>query len=615
MSRLALLLLLAVFGLAAKPLSPEQLENELGGMERVYQPIELLRERLARLQRDGNAYPPSQQMRISRLACWAQSADDMQESRTAIANAERMLAIAREQGDDAAVAELTICRGWFNQLLGEVAKARHDYDEGLRLAREAALPKLEALALARRGAMLSFQGVSGQGLMDLTKAHNIYEQLGLPTWYHQAQLEIAATFRRMGLYAEALATLNRLSEHFARSHDGFGSARLSDQLAMVYLQTGRYQDALGELERSAAFYNQPQYLIEHAERMVMQAEALLGLDRPADAGRLLAQAAKVLSPDVDPILHAHLELVRARLRVEELEPAPALRALEKIEPILKVEGHVRFLLELYWVRSRALELQGDYPAALAALREHLVQEQRLDQLLREQSTAWVRGEFELARQEGENERLRVEQRLQQQELEQVKERRFWLLVVMVLCGVLALLTMGWLLDRNRRMRRLAFTDELTGINNRRRVLRQGSDMLAQARRQGTPFCLLVFDIDHFKRINDTLGHHQGDRVLQWVSRAADRQLRHQDQLGRTGGEEFLILLPDTSLEEACRVAERIRNSVANRALPGMSYPVTISIGCASLREDDQDLAALIQRADNALYRAKEAGRNRLETDE
>ncbi|MCV5397235.1 hypothetical protein OFN24_27835, partial [Escherichia coli] len=92
------------------------------------------------------------------------------------------------------------------------------------------------------------------------------------------------------------------------------------------------------------------------ERMVMQAEALLGLDRPADAGRLLAQAAKVLSPDVDPILHAHLELVRARLRVEEQEPAPALRALEKIEPILKVEGHVRFLLELYWVRSRALEL-------------------------------------------------------------------------------------------------------------------------------------------------------------------------------------------------------------------------------------------------------------------
>ncbi|MGL6635209.1 hypothetical protein ACSZOF_18070 [Aeromonas veronii] len=163
MSRLASLFLLAAFGLAAKPLSPEQLENELGGMERVYQPIELLRERLARLQRDGNAYPPSQQMRISRLACWAQSADDMQESRTAIANAERMLAIAREQGDDAAVAELTICRGWFNQLLGEVAKARHDYDEGLRLAREAALPKLEALALAAGGPCCLFRGSQAKG--------------------------------------------------------------------------------------------------------------------------------------------------------------------------------------------------------------------------------------------------------------------------------------------------------------------------------------------------------------------------------------------------------------------------------------------------------------------
>lgn len=615
MSRLAWLLLLAVFGLAAKPLSPEQLENELGGMERVYQPIELLRERLARLQRDGNAYPPSQQMRISRLACWAQSADDMQESRTAIANAERMLAIAREQGDDAAVAELTICRGWFNQLLGEVAKARHDYDEGLRLAREAAVPKLEALALARRGAMLSFQGVSGQGLVDLTRAHDIYERLGLTTWYNRAQLEIAAAFRRMGLYAEALTTLNRLHEHFAHNHDGFGLARMREQLALVYLETGRYQEAQQELERSLAFLQQPEYRIEHADRQVMLAEALLGLARLEQAGRLLAQAAGVLTPEVDPILHAHLELVMAKLQVKMRDPAPALSALAKIEPILKAEGHTRYLMDLCAVRSEAFELQGDYPAALAALRDHLVQEQRLDQMQREQSTAWVRGQFELTRQAEENKRLRVEQQLQRQELAQIKERRFWLLVVMVLCGGVALLTMGWLLDRNRRMRRLAFTDELTGINNRRRVLRQGSDMLALARRQGTPFCLLVFDIDHFKRINDTLGHHQGDRVLQWVSRAADRQLRHQDQLGRTGGEEFLILLPDTSLEEACRVAERIRHSVANRALPGMSYPVTISIGCASLRDDDQDLAALIQRADNALYRAKEAGRNRVETDE
>ncbi len=197
----------------------------------------------------------------------------------------------------------------------------------------------------------------------------------------------------------------------------------------------------------------------------------------------------------------------------------------------------------------------------------------------------------------------------------VKERRFWLLVVMVLCGGLALLTMGWLLERNRRMHRLAFTDELTGINNRRRVLRYGSQMFALARKQGTPFCLLVFDIDYFKRINDTLGHHQGDRVLQWISQLAVCQLRRQDQLGRTGGEEFLILLPDTSLEEARRVAERIRYMVANRALPGMSHPVTISIGCACLRDDDPDLAALIQRADSALYRAKGAGRNRVETDE
>ncbi|WP_421250782.1 diguanylate cyclase [Aeromonas sp. 600584] len=614
MSRLALLLLLAVFGLAAKPLSPEQLENELEGMERAHQPIALLRERVTRLLQDDSAYPPSQLMRIHRLACWTQSADDILASRRAIAYADSQLVQAQKQEDDAAIAELLICRGWFNQLLGEVAQARRDYDEGLRVAGEAALPKLEALALSHRGAMLSFQGASGQGLVDLTRAHDIYERLGLTTWYNRAQLEIAAAFRRMGLYAEAFTTLNRLHDHFAHSHDEFGLVRMREQLALVYLETGRYQEAQNELEHSLAFLHQPEYRIEHADRQVMLAEALLGLAHTKEAKRLLVQAAGVLTPDVDPILYAHLELVMAKLQVKIREPAPALSALEKIEPILEAEGHTRYLMDLYAVRSGAFELQGDYPAALAALREHLAQEQRLDQMQREQSTAWVRGQFELTRQAEENKRLRVEQQLQQHELARIKERRFWLLVVMVLCGGVVLLTMRWLLERNRRMHRLAFTDELTGIDNRRRVLVDGREHFELARRQQMPFSLLLFDIDHFKRINDLLGHHQGDRVLQWVSRMVARELRQQDLLGRTGGEEFLALLPETGLEEASRVAERICSRIGQRALPGLSHPVTISIGCACLRDDDQDLAALIRRADAALYRAKGAGRNRVETD-
>ncbi|MCE9847025.1 diguanylate cyclase [Aeromonas allosaccharophila] len=615
MRHLALLLLLAVFGLAAQPLSPAQLESELDDMERVYQPIELLRDRIGHLLQEADVYPMSQQMRIRRLSCWSQSADDMAKSRAAIAYADSQLKWVQKEGDEAAVVDLTLCRGWFHQLMGDVVQARRDYDEGLVRAKRAGLEKLEALALARRGAMLSFHGASGQGLVDLTRAHTIYERLGLISWYQQAQLDIAASFRRMGLYAEAVAALESLRQHFVDSHDSYGTARLSDQLAMIYLQTDRYQDALTELEQSAAYYLRIRYHIEYAERQVMKAEALLGLDRLDEAKVLLDTAAKVLLPDVDPVLHAHIELVLAKWQNRVQQPEQALRSLAIAEPILKAEDHVLFLKTLYGLRSDSLEQLSNYPAALVALREHLVQELRLDQLQREQSTAWVRGEFELARQEAENRRLRAEQQLQQQELARVKERRFWLLVVMVLCGGLALLTMGWLLERNRRMHRLAFTDELTGINNRRRVLQHGSDMFALARRQGTPFCLLVFDIDHFKRINDTLGHHQGDRVLQWVSQAVASQLRQHDVLGRIGGEEFLVLLPDTGIEEACRVAERIRERVANLTLPGLSHPVTISIGVACQQADDPDLAALTRRADEALYRAKEAGRNRVETDD
>lgn len=613
MRYLAALLLLAAFRLAAHPLTPTQLDVVLDEMERTYQLIELQRERLDRFLQGGDAYSQSQQMRIRRLACWAQSADDMQKSSAAVTYANAQLLLAYQQQDGVAMADLVICRGWFNQLLGDVTRARKDYDEGLQRARVAREPKLEAQALAHRGAMQSFHGAAGQGLVDLTRAQSIYERLGLISWSQHVQLEIAAAFRRMGLYTDAFATLAPLRQHFVASQDRFGMARLSDQLALIYLRTERYRDALIELELSSAYYRQIRYRIEHAARQIMKAEALLGLGNPDEAKSLLDAASQVLLADVDPVLYGRVELVKAKWQLQVGQPELALTLLERVEPVLKARGYVLFLTMLYGLRAEALEALHNYPAALAAQRDNLTQELRLAQLLREQSIAWVRGEFELARQEGENARLRIEQQLQQQELAQVKERRYWLLVVMVLCGGLALLAMGWLLDRNRRMRQLAFTDELTGINNRRRVLRQGSDMLALARRQGAPFCLLVFDIDHFKRINDTLGHHQGDRVLQWVSRATERQLRRQDQLGRTGGEEFLLLLPDTRLEEARRVAERIRHMVANRALPGMSYPVTISIGCASLRDDDPDLAALIQRADEALYRAKGAGRNRVET--
>jgi diguanylate cyclase (GGDEF)-like protein len=178
--------------------------------------------------------------------------------------------------------------------------------------------------------------------------------------------------------------------------------------------------------------------------------------------------------------------------------------------------------------------------------------------------------------------------------------------------VMAMLVL-YQLGRTRKMRRLAMTDELTGIHNRRQIQAKGRKWFSQARESGKPLCVLLLDIDHFKRVNDRLGHHVGDLVLTAVAQCIEDQLRSLDRVGRNGGEEFLVLLPETRLDEAAEVAERIRLEVARLRIEGVpeDHPIRVSIGCAQYRSQDDNLGELIRRADEAMYKAKQSGRNRV----
>lgn len=160
----------------------------------------------------------------------------------------------------------------------------------------------------------------------------------------------------------------------------------------------------------------------------------------------------------------------------------------------------------------------------------------------------------------------------------------------------------------------ASTDSLTGIGNRRHFLTQAELEMARARRFGRPLSVMMLDVDHFKSINDRFGHAVGDAVLQAVVRRANDSLRQSDQLARFGGEEFVALLPETSLPAALVVADRLRQHLAERPVIalGKAVPCTISIGIAEIHENDATIDDLLRRADEALYRAKELGRNRVE---
>jgi two-component system cell cycle response regulator len=160
---------------------------------------------------------------------------------------------------------------------------------------------------------------------------------------------------------------------------------------------------------------------------------------------------------------------------------------------------------------------------------------------------------------------------------------------------------------------LAVVDALTGLNNRRFLETHLAQALDQAAHKGRPLSLMILDIDHFKSVNDTYGHDAGDEVLKVFARRIKRVLRSADLVCRLGGEEFVVVMPDTPLSVAERVAERVRAGVENERFPvdaARSILVTTSIGLAE-RGADANADALLRRADKALYASKSAGRNRV----
>lgn len=161
---------------------------------------------------------------------------------------------------------------------------------------------------------------------------------------------------------------------------------------------------------------------------------------------------------------------------------------------------------------------------------------------------------------------------------------------------------------------LARSDALTGLSNRRDFYEKADHEIARSRRSGQPFCVLLLDVDHFKKVNDQYGHAGGDDVLRQLAQRLTEQLRTVDLPARVGGEEFAVLMPETLLADAALAAERLR--IALQASPvtlhdGRSLHITVSLGLTQWGTGDADIDTALQRADAALYRAKDAGRNTL----
>jgi diguanylate cyclase (GGDEF)-like protein len=572
-----------------------------------------LEARLAELER---LLPPQDNARLLRyqsMRCsWS-----FNDARKQLAAAEDGLRRAQAAADDDAQIRFLFCRGAAREQVATPREAMADYDVAIALSRKIENTHLLADGLVSRGSVQSLLGEQGHAILDFLTAQSLYERAGLKDDAESNLLNLAVSYRRLGDLDKAMEYL-RQSEAFAeRTNDVYGLSSTVMQEAFWYENQGRTQEALAMYQRALGLSQKQQSASGVAAAHLGMAFPYILQRQYTRALQVLDRAQKEFKAAGDASNDDMLALRRGQAFAGLGRQAEALVEYNHAAAIVERSGNLRYGAKLYQARAQTEEALGESDAALADLKRYIATTEAIDRRNRSQQAEVLRFQFDSARRDLENHRLLADKNLQTRQVAALMQARRWQWTALLLGGLLLTLLSSLVvrqIARARRLNELASTDALTGVANRRRVERFGSEAIARARAAGQPLTVVTFDIDHFKRVNDARGHLAGDQVLARMASACQDALRQFDLLGRLGGEEFMVVLPNTRLDQALPIAERLRRAVASLNLSdlGGGLAVTISLGMAELKAEDGDLKALLKRADDALYRAKAQGRNCIE---
>jgi diguanylate cyclase (GGDEF)-like protein len=547
------------------------------------------------------------ELRARLILCDYLSERDRGAAEEQIARASELLPRAQRAGLRAGLLD---CRGTIMETAGDNASARQLFDEAVGVATAENDDEMLANALYSRGYLLGLQGRYAAGLSDLKRAQGIFESLDLPHHALTALNGIAIMYNRMGDYAQA-------RDMYSRAIKAQRAAGLRRELGVTLHNLGRAHENLREWPQARAAFKESAEISRSLRYGRGEAYALRGLaavasgeNDPATALEILDRAEALQRETPDARLHAQIQLARG-IAYHKLRRLPdSIAMLEKALEVFVLADSSHELRETYATMAAVYAEMGNWRAAYEHLAQAKQASERLLQNQLDQRFATLKVEFDTAAKDKENALLLRENEANQKALEHAQRARTLQRAVIALTAVLALMLASLAVHQwrtTRRMRRLAMTDELTGVPNRRAVLRRLAPLLLDSR---TRCVLLIIDIDHFKQINDRYGHPEGDEALKLVAACLRREVAAPSFLGRLGGEEFVIVLPDVELAAGRALAEHIRQEVmkidTRRWLA--ERQLTVSIG-ATLSVANDTMSSLLQRADAALYEAKRAGRN------
>jgi diguanylate cyclase (GGDEF)-like protein len=554
-------------------------------------------------------YPdPDLEIRARLIACDYLAERDKSAAEQEAAKALALVPQATRKGLAAGVLG---CQGEIMETAGNTAQARALYDQAVTVATDAEDEEMLAGALFQRGYILSLEGEYAAGLADLRQSQSLYEALGKPDHALTALNGIAILYNRLGDYTQA-------KDIYTQALKSQESSGLEREQAVTLHNLGRAHENLGEWGAARQAFGAALEIATRIDYPRGEAYSLRGLasvsnaeGEPRQALRTLARAIALQRQTPDARLLAQIQLAKgiALHRLGRYDSSVAA-----LEAALAVFREVKSLAEIaatYAALADVYAAMGDWKSAYRYESRFKRSSDTLFNRQLDQRFATLKVEFDTAAKEKENELLRKANEANEIALSQ--QRRAGTLqgivigLVVTLTLLLATLTLR---ERrtSRRMQALAMTDELTGVPNRRYVLSRLEQLLDREPR--LPCSILIIDIDHFKRINDTHGHPIGDQVLQIVASELRAGIKAPATIGRLGGEEFIVLLPATDAGQARTEAERIRERITGiESTGGFGDRITASLGVATSIPGRDSVSEMLRRADSALYAAKNAGRN------
>jgi diguanylate cyclase (GGDEF)-like protein len=472
--------------------------------------------------------------------------------------------------------------------------------------------------LRDRGWLNYRDGNPDQALDDLMRGYGLLQR-------HASREEAMVAAGRLSMaqfsvrdYPQALALVDETIAFFREQNAQIRLATALDRRSQILMAAGRLDEAVMAAEEALRIHQGIGDRVGTGLSQMRMCGVLIQRNSLKDAEQWCDRAELTLSQTsgMDDNDYRTLAALRGRLY---LALGRSKEAVSQFDRAIAPGGAqpADDIAELYELRSRAHAAVGDYPAAFNDQGEFLRRMREQGTLDRIREVAQLRVQFENDQEKQKIALLEKDNKLAEERLNS-QRRTTQLVAIAGLTGLVTAFFLGYALLSNRRHRaeliRLAERDELTGLLNRRAIVRKAVELLSRARESKGTLIIGLIDLDHFKSINDRFGHAVGDQLLQRLASALRTTLHTREVFGRYGGEEFLVLFPDTTLEQARQSSERLRIALREQHLrvDDQDVTVTLSLGLASYEGGDVLFDQIARRADIALYVAKTQGRDRVE---